>query len=288
MDTEPSFEDLLSAVVSETDTDASAVDDPSAALSDLVSAVFGDDVAPDLDVAPDEDENAAALEPEATEESEDDEPSEVDLLRQQVQEYEQQARDAQAKAAEAEAREYWESRRRQADAKLAQALTWLQNEAQSGRHYDTTEFILQNLPTIVQGYTADVEAVKDEQIRAVWNIARQHGSQTYLQALQSKYTLSSEDLTRVRKYPPELMEQVARDIVEARGTAVAPVAQELTTAKTKLSKTETALRKQRRSQQITPGGVVPSATIRDVKARITPDNAGDIAGSLFAAIGLKP
>lgn len=289
------FEELLSAAVTNEVADAAASDD-AADPSALFAAVFGDDTAsPANDDAPDDEDADAPLEAEAEadadlDDDEEDEESEIERIRRERDELLQARREAEAKAAEAEAKAHWVTERNKIDGKLRQALDWLDGEVQSGRHYDTTAFIQREVETIISGYAADLEAFKDEQIRAVWQIAQQHGTQTYLQALTEKFSLSAADLARVKKYPPDLMEQAARDIVEARGSAVAPVAADLTQTKSKLKQTETALKKQRRSRQVTPTGVgrTSAVTLKDVRSRINPDNASDIAGALFEAIGLHP
>jgi DNA repair exonuclease SbcCD ATPase subunit len=217
----------------------------------------------------------------------EDEETEVERLRRENAEFLQAQREAQAQLAERQARDHWAGKRAQVDNKLREAMAWLDSEVKSGRHYDPTEFVLRELPTIIEGYTHDLQGYHAEREAAAMNVARQHGTVTWLASLEQRFDLSKAETERVRRYPPEFMEQAAADIAAARASAD-PVKAELTATKSNLTKTKKALDratgKGRMGQQIHPSPVAGALTYADVKARITPDNADEIAGPLFATI----
>lgn len=293
--TEPNFEDVLLAAAANEATDA-AGSESSADTDDLFAAIFGGEatVSPDAPDAPGQDSpdgvDAEApedeLEADAAEEVEE---SELDRLRREHAELLQERRETQAQAAEEQSRREWAAKRGKVDDRLREAMAWLDAEVKSGRHYDANEFVMRELPTIIEGYTHDLQTYFGEREQAAMQIARQHGTVTWVASLEQRFGLSKGEVERVKRYPPEFMEQAAQDIYDARATAE-PVKAELKTTRSNLTKTQHALDRAtgraRRGQEIRPSPVASSASFRDVQARITPDNADEIAGSLFAAIGL--
>jgi hypothetical protein len=293
---EPNFEDVLLAAAANEATDAAAPES-SADTESLLAANFGGDdtVSPDALDAPGEDspDGVETEEPEdGLEAGADDEAEETEIerLRRLTAEYEQERRETQAHAAEEQSRREWAAKRGKVDDRLREALVWLDAEVKSGRHYDANEFVMRELPTIIEGYTHDLQSYFGEREQAAMQIARQHGTITWVASLEQRFELSKAEVERVKRYPPEFMEQAARDIYDARATAE-PVKAELTATRRNLTNTKKALDrvtgKVRRGDEPRPSPVASSASYRDVQARITPDNADEIAGSLFAAIGLN-
>lgn len=291
--------DFLDATAGDDTPDAAATPDAAGEdAPDLFELLLNGGEPPAHDAAPDDGEpdEADPLQAEGdpyaadADDADEDEPetleARIERLEAEKAEFLQAKRDAEAKATEAETRDYWQRKAATVEGRKEQAIEWLVQEAEK-RGYDGLQWAMGELPRVIASYSAELMAFKDEQIQAVWEVARKHGSQTYKQSLQQQFELSDAQMQRISKYPPEMWQDLATDYAETQEREVAPVKRELTTTKGQLTKAQRANSRTRQSQMPVPGSG-RSTVIDMAKARkaITPDNADDIAGRLFDAIGL--
>lgn len=252
--------------------------EPATDLDSLIDALSGEPLADD---ATPDDEVAAA----SADSDEDDEPEEDELtrLRREVEEIRAEKREAEAAADEERARAHWDRRQQEVDARLYQAMQWLEQESQN--QYDPRGWILSQLPHIAQGYQRELGQLNAEREQAWQSIARQHGTRNYLRDLAEQHDLSEAEVTRLSKYPPEVMAQVAADMAEIRGS----IAQELSTTKGQLTKARNATKRAQLAQsaQLAPGSgqgrITDLATARD---RITEENAEALTLPILRAYGM--
>jgi hypothetical protein len=288
--------EFLEAAGGETAPDAAAAHDATD-ITDLFAAAAGLTATGELlataavpDEAADEGDLFAADEPaddvQAADEDEDAESLEERIARLEAEnaEFLQAKRDAEAEATQASTEAYWNTRWQEVQSRREQALAHLAQRLESA--YDKDAVIRDYLPHLLDGYTNDLAAYREEREQAIWQVARKHGAQTYVQEVQREYRLSDADMARIKKYPPEMWESLATDLTEVREADVAPVKQELTTTKGKLTKAQNARKRERLASAPDPGSGRSTLNVARLKERITPDNADQVAGSLFQALGL--
>jgi hypothetical protein len=251
--------------------DAAAPDDAADISSLFAGLLSANDEAPADDEAPDaEGDEADPLAAEADDDDaaddEDDEDEEDDAaaqLRREVEFYRQQQREAQAAAAEAQSQAFWQQDRAAVNGRLYQALQWVEQEL--GSAYDPNARLMELLPYVLDHYTRDLEAHHARREQAVWQIARQHGTRTYLTHIQEQFGLDAADARRLAKYPPELMDTIAADLAAARR----PMRQVLDQTVDQLTRTRRQLGRNRLAQQIAPGsGRGAITSLADVRERI--------------------
>jgi hypothetical protein len=295
---------FLDAAGSDQDTpDAAATPDAAGGGSegtpDLFEMILSGEGPPAHDAAPDEgdaaepdplgaedDPYAASDDEDADEDGPETLEARIARLEAENAEYLQAKRDAEANAATEQSRAYWSSRSREVDSRKQQAIAWLAQEA-TNRGYDGLDWAMGQLPRIIESYAAELTELKDEQIRATWDVARRHASQTYVQKLKADFALSDAEVSYVAQFAPEEMERAAQLIARVREQTVEPVKRELTTTKGQLTKAQRANARARHAQMPAPAGgrttVVDFARARNA---ITEANADAIAGRLFDAMGL--
>lgn len=261
------------------DAPEAAATDDAADISSLFAGLLSandetpaDDEAPDAEgdeadplVAEADDADDADEEDDEEDEEEDEEPEddEAARLRAEIDAYRQQQREAQAAAAEAQAQAYWQQDRANVNGRLYQALQWVEQELSSA--YDPNARLMELLPYVLENYTRDLEAHHARREQAVWQIARQHGTRTYLSHIQERFGLDADDARRLAKYPPELMDRIAADLAATRG----PVRRVLDQTVDQLTRTRRQLGRSRLQQQIAPGsGRGAITSIADVRERI--------------------
>lgn len=256
--------DLQAALSGETPSDAAESD----AATELMDVLNGDAVLEDAaladEVSPDQDADEADP---LTAQADDDEESEEDV-RQELARLRQEKREADAAAEEARSQQVWAKQYQDADAKLRQGTEWFVEAFD--RAYDKEEFLRQNLPRIANGYAQDIQAIEQKKTEAAMALARKHGTNGWVSHLSQAYGLSEAEVTRVRQFPPEQMEQAAQLIVETRS----PIKRELTTTKSQLTRAQKQLGKNQRSSSVRgePGsGRASVVSLADVQKKITGD-----------------
>jgi hypothetical protein len=268
-------------------------------MPDLFSFLMDGGDPPAHDAAPDEgdaeeaDPLAADDDPYAADADEDeDEPESLEdkvaRLEAQNAEYLQAKREADAQAEETNNRAYWLRKETEVDGKAQQAAAWLAARLEAA--YDKDAVIRDDLPYVIENYKRELKELNDEKLQAVWDVARKHGTKTYAQDLQARHGLNDADMQRIGKYPPEMWEDIAADLLEVRERDVTPVKRELTATKGQLTKAQRANRRARHDGMPAPpnSGRTTVIDFDRAKKAITPDNADEIAGRLFAALGIGP
>lgn len=269
--------DLQAALSGETPSDAAEPD----AATELMDVLNGDAVLEESALAeqdsPDQDaDEADPLDAQA----DDDEESEEDV-RTELARLRQEKRDADAAAEEARSQQVWVKQYQDADNKLRQGTEWFVEAFD--RAYDKEEFLRQNLPRIAAGYAADIRAIEQKKTDAAMALARKHGTNGWVSHLSSVYGLSDGEVSRIKQFPPEQMEQAAQLIVETRS----PIKRELTTTKSQLTKAQRQLGKNERSSSVRgePGiGRSSVVSLADVQKKITGDDKE--LGPILQLIGM--
>jgi hypothetical protein len=251
------------------------------------------DAAPDDGDAEEADPLAADDDPYAADADEDeDEPESLEdkvaRLEAQNAEYLQAKREADAQAEETNSRAYWQGKETTVDDRAKQAAAWLAARLEAA--YDKDAVIRDDLPYVIENYKRELKELNDEKLQAVWDVARKHGTKTYAQDLQARHGLNDADMQRIGKYPPEMWEDIAADLLEVRERDVTPLKRELTNAKGQLTKAANAKSRARHANMPSPpnSGRTTVIDFDRAKKAITPDNADEIAGRLFAALGIGP
>jgi hypothetical protein len=256
-------QDLLEALGGERPADAAAENDATGdgGLSDLLSDLdpaLADGAAPDAGA---EDESSdEALDPE----------EDPDALKAELAELRQAKRDADARAATAENKTFWQNDRAEVDGKLRQALDFLDQRMQESATPD--EVVREYLPRLIAGYTQDLTGHFQKQTGAWEQIARKHGAQTYRQEIQRQYRLTEAAMDEIsNEFPPEQWHSAAKFAQRA----AAPVAAELTQTRTQLTKAQRAVHATRLNNRIDPGapGRPSPVSMADALDRITEDKA---------------
>lgn len=266
-------QDLLEALGGELPADAAAAPDatePDGGLSDLLSDL-DPSLAPETEPAQDDD-------PDAQDEDEDD----PEALKRELEELRQAKRDSDARAAAAETEQAWVRERQAVDAKLRQALDHLDERMSASATPD--EVVREYLPRLIAGYTQDLAAHFAKREQAWEQVARTHGARTYRQEIQSQYRLSEAAMDEIAsEFPPEQWHSAAK--LHARSRQ--PLAEELDTTRTRLTKAERAVHAKRLSQQIAPGpGRAAPVSMSDALDRITEERADAQLGTVLRLVGV--
>lgn len=269
--------DLQAALSGEAPSDAAEPD----AATELMDVLNGDAVLEDVALADEGSPDADADEADPLDaQAEEDEESEEDI-RQELERLRQERREAEAAAEEARSQQVWAKQYQDANDKLRQGTEWFVEAFD--RAYDKEEFLRQNLPRIAAGYAQDIQAIEQKKTDAAMALARKHGTQGWISHLSSVYGLTDGEVSRIKQFPPEQMEQAAQLIVETRS----PIKRELTTTKSKLTKAQRQLGKNERSRSVRgePGfGRSSTVSLADVRNKITGDDAE--LGPILQLIGM--
>lgn len=219
---------------------------------------------------------------EGDDESPDEEEDDPEAVKRELEELRQAKRDAEARAAAAENEQFWRKDRSEVDGKLRQALDHLDERMAASATPD--EVVREYLPRLIAGYTQDLSAHFQKREQAWEQIARSHGARTYRQEIQGQYRLSETAMDEIaRDFPPEQWHNAAKLAVRAK----APLADELDTTKTRLTKAERAVHARRLSQQIAPGpGRAAPVSMSDALDRITEERADAQLGTVLRLVGV--
>lgn len=254
------------------------------AATDLRAVLSGDVALEDAPLAAQDSPEADADEGDllAAQADDEDEPGEdEDALRRELDELRQAKREAEAEAEEARNRAAVQEQFGTANRRLAQGVDWFVEAFD--RAYDKDAFLREHLPRVAQGYANDIAAIKQREVDAAMALARKHGTNGWLTHLTQHYGLSEAELSRVRRFPPEQMEEAARLIADTR----APIAQQLTTTKSQLTKAQRAIGHAQRSRSARgePGsGRAAVVSLADVQQKIT--GADEELGPLLRLMGM--
>ena len=274
--------DLLQALGGELPADAAAAPDatePDGGLSALIADLdpsLADETAPAEDAEGDDGLTAQA------DESDDADEDDPEALKRELAELRQAKRDAETRAAEAEAATFWASDRQAVDGKLRQAVEHLEERMQHSTNPE--EVIREYLPRLINGYTQDLTAHFAKREQAWEQIARKHGAQTYRQEIQRQYRISEAAMDDIAaEFPPEQWHSAAK--LHARTQA--PLQDQLTTTANYATKAGRAVQATRLSQQIAPGsGRAGPVSMADALDRITEDKADQQLGPILRLMGV--
>lgn len=269
--------DLQAALSGEAPSDAAEPD----AATELMDVLNGDAVLEDVALADEGSPDADADEADPLDaQADDDEESEEDV-RAELERYKQEKREAEARAEEERSQRVWQEQYDTADTELRQWAVWFAENFEKA--YDKEEFINQNLLRGAYGYANKIASIEKKKTDAAMALARKHGTQGWISHLSNVYGLSEGEVSRIKQFPPEQMEQAAQLIVETRS----PIKRELTTTKSKLTKAQRQLGKNERSRSVRgePGfGRSSTVSLADVRNKITGDDAE--LGPILQLIGM--